>query len=234
MAASISRSRPRISSMAGPCTGRRAGLSGSWIAWFEKYDQAKIVQSSGQAGRSFSLGTKPDGSFRVVLSRQEREDLIKATGGKVGIHGEGGTLGEVPIDKLSHDPDKPFEAVFPRLTTKSSARPEGTSRSEPRRKVGARQPPADKPLPLRTGRCDARTPWDRWEDLPPRGLPGQTGAVNLFTTWCGPCRWSSRVSSCSSSLCWRGPCHSPPLAGGRGWSRRGLRRGEAPAVPRAR
>ena len=43
------------------------------------------------------------------------------------IHGAGGTLGQVPIDKLSHDPDKPFEAVFPRLTTKSSARPEGTS-----------------------------------------------------------------------------------------------------------
>ncbi len=48
--------------------------------------------------------------------------MIKATGGKVEIHGEGGTLGEVPIDKLSHDRDKPFEAAFPRLRPKSSAR----------------------------------------------------------------------------------------------------------------
>src|SRR5262249_32835344 len=39
---------------------------GSWIAWFEKYDEAKILQNFGRAGRAFSLGTKPDGSFRVL------------------------------------------------------------------------------------------------------------------------------------------------------------------------
>jgi hypothetical protein len=100
---------------------------GSWIAWFEKYDQAKIVENLGQAGRSFSLGTKPDGSFRVVLSRQERQDLIKTTGGNVEIHGEGKTLGDIPIDKLSRDLDKPFEAVFPRLHQKSSTGLEGTN-----------------------------------------------------------------------------------------------------------
>ncbi len=27
---------------------------GRWIAWFEKYDQARIVQNNGQTGRSFS------------------------------------------------------------------------------------------------------------------------------------------------------------------------------------
>jgi hypothetical protein len=94
---------------------------GSWIAWFEKYDQAMIVQNHGQVGRYFSLGTKPDGSFRVVLSRQEHEDLNKATGGKVELHGEVGKLGEVPLDKLSRDLDKPFEVIFPRLRPKSSA-----------------------------------------------------------------------------------------------------------------
>jgi hypothetical protein len=94
---------------------------GMWTAWFEKYDPARIMEYHGQRGRSFSLRTQPDGSFRVALSRQEREDLIKATGGRVEISVEGRTVGEVPIDKLSHDRDKPFVATFRRLPPKPAA-----------------------------------------------------------------------------------------------------------------
>ena len=108
-------------------------------AWFEKYDQAKIVQNFGQAGRSFSLGTKPDGSFRVVLSRQEREDLIKTTGGKVEIHGEGGERSQRTRSISSHTaPTSPSRWPSPWLPPKLSARPEERALPGLRRKVGAR------------------------------------------------------------------------------------------------
>jgi peroxiredoxin/protocatechuate 3,4-dioxygenase beta subunit len=65
----------------------------------------------------FALNMEKDGSFRVCLSKQEREDLLKNRSGMVEIKGKTGekwhALGQVHIDKLSKDPNNPAKIVFP-------------------------------------------------------------------------------------------------------------------------
>jgi RNA polymerase sigma factor (sigma-70 family) len=99
---------------------------GTWIAWFEKYDQQQIMKYGGQPGRTFSLRLEPDGSFRVALSREERADLMKTTGGRIEIRTSQAPLGEVSVDRLSRDPERPFEfrVARPRSTKGPGTQPQ--------------------------------------------------------------------------------------------------------------
>jgi peroxiredoxin len=75
----------------------------------------------------FALNMEKDGSFRVCLSKQEREYLLKNRGGMVEVEGKTGEkwhrLGEVHIDKLSKDANNPAGIVFARPKAEPSEVP---------------------------------------------------------------------------------------------------------------
>ena len=139
--ASISRSRPRTRLYGRALYQDGAPVyPGSWIAWFEKYDQAKIVaeRRPAQGGPSPWARSPTDHSASSSHARSVRTS-IKTTGGKVEIHGEGGERSQRTRSISSHTaPTSPSRWPSPRLPPKLSARPEERALPGPRRKVGAR------------------------------------------------------------------------------------------------
>ncbi|MHC4714042.1 MAG: carboxypeptidase-like regulatory domain-containing protein [Planctomycetota bacterium] len=87
------------------------------------YWYARFAEEEGDGRGSFRLNTEPDGSFRVSLSRAEREDVLKNLQGMIEVGGykptgEGdGTMDkwptEVSIEILSKDPANPSVVVVP-------------------------------------------------------------------------------------------------------------------------
>ncbi|HVC97554.1 MAG TPA: redoxin domain-containing protein [Pirellulales bacterium] len=83
---------------------------GGYIAWFKRHD-------ADRRGTGFSLGTARDGSFRVALSRAEREQLAANSKGSIEVYDygkQGDRLKvEIPFDDLSADRERPMKVVLP-------------------------------------------------------------------------------------------------------------------------
>jgi hypothetical protein len=119
---------------------------GGWTAWFEKDPK------SSWGGRSFSERLATDGSFRVALSRKEREELLKNNKGLVEVGSypkENGAaqreMVEVHIDQLSRDRASPAKVVFPRKEAKKGSRPD--AKGQPREPSPAKDAPGARPAP---------------------------------------------------------------------------------------
>jgi beta-lactamase regulating signal transducer with metallopeptidase domain len=97
---------------------------GMWAAWFQK--------DHGPGGNYFADRIESDGSFRVCLSKKEREELTKNSGGLIEISTDIGNneyrkVGAVRADQLSKKSDQPSIIRFPR----PSAKPEDAPTTAP-------------------------------------------------------------------------------------------------------
>jgi len=139
----------------------------------------------------FALNMEKDGSFRVCLSRQEREDLLKNRGGMVEIEGKTGEkwheLREVHIDKFSKDPNNPAEIVVPRPKVEPSSTGTRDKTEKPSRPANIDDgtspfPFTDRPTiePFELTDTDGHTHRLSYYE-------GKAVLLNIFTTWCGPC-----------------------------------------------
>jgi beta-lactamase regulating signal transducer with metallopeptidase domain len=88
----------------------RPAYPGGWTTWFFR------DPTSGWGGKYFSLGMEKDGSFRVPLSREERQQLIANSQGMVDIDvpGPPEVRTQVPVDRLSKDPKHPLKIILPK------------------------------------------------------------------------------------------------------------------------
>jgi len=85
---------------------------GSWTTVFKK----DITDRFG--GKGFSMPIEKDGSFRVSLSREERQQLVTTSNGMVDVSAHAPEVRiQVPISDLSKDPARPFKVVMPKPRT---------------------------------------------------------------------------------------------------------------------
>ena len=101
-------------------------------------------------GMGFSLGTEKDGSFRVAVSKEEREALNKNYDGMIDVYASGPT-GSTPttlkvrLDKFSPDPAEPLKVILPKpewakieaRQVESPAVPDDPRATEALKKLGA-------------------------------------------------------------------------------------------------
>ena len=89
---------------------------GSWIA------RLKTDITSPSGGKYSSMRTEKDGSFRVSLSREERQQLMVNSAGMIDVHASTPKARvQVPIKQLSKDPTRPFKVVVPEPGTATTA-----------------------------------------------------------------------------------------------------------------
>jgi hypothetical protein len=119
---------------------------GGWTAWFKKDPNVHW------GGWHFSESLATDGSFRVALSRKEREALLKNHKGLIEVTAyrkeDGAAQGEkveVHIDKLSRDRTNPAKVVFPPKNPEKGSRPDTKGHS--REPSPAKDVPGTRPAP---------------------------------------------------------------------------------------